>query len=171
MSNREEPLIDAADPIERHRQAIRAIGHTARPGELLRQWRHGPFRLVIFDTLTSDARGRSLIAYRLFDSRFPGGAVFEAADFFASPSDAIDSDETLASLLTFLSLRPGDAGEDYFAGYSQRQAEWMELYAEELALLATELKDAVSRSSSPRPSLDSDRPPRSLTKRERRERR
>ena len=170
MSNREEPLIDAADPIERHRQAIRAIGHTARAAELLREWHDGPFRLEIFDTLKSDARGHSLIAYRLSDSRFPGGAIFEAADFLASPIDAIDSDETLASLLTFLSLRPGDVGEDYFAGYSKRQTEWMELHADELAFLAFELKEAVARSSSRRPSLDSDRSSRSLAKRERRER-
>ena len=104
------------------------------------------------------------------DLRFPGGAVFEAADFRAGPIDAIDSDETLASLLVFLSLRPGDVGEDYFAGYSKRQTEWMELHAEELALLAFELKEAVARSSSRRPSLDSDRSSRSLAKRERRER-
>ena len=58
MSNREEPLIDAADPIERHRQAIRAIGHTARAGELLREWHDGPFRLELRDAVSRSSSRR-----------------------------------------------------------------------------------------------------------------
>jgi hypothetical protein len=37
---------------------------------------------------------------------------------------ADDSLETVASLLTFLTLRPGDTDADYFAGYTPAQMEW-----------------------------------------------
>ncbi len=67
--------------------------------------------------------------------------IFEGDDFYASPLDAIDGAATIASVLVFLSLRPGDTDAAALAGYSARQTEWMELYAEELALRALELKE------------------------------
>ena len=42
---------------------------------------------------------------------------------------ADDSDECLATLLVFLTLRPGDTDADYFDGYTERQRDWTQDYA------------------------------------------
>lgn len=85
------------------------------------------FRLQLWDTLRSDyscGRARTVLAYRL--TRYATGAtigevIFEGADFRCSALHSDDSDETLRSLLTFLTLQRGDTDADYFEDYSDEQ--------------------------------------------------
>ena len=48
---------------------------------------------------------------------------------------------SLAALLNFLSLREGDTAEEYFSGYSPRQMQWRDRYAEELSWWVSELEE------------------------------
>lgn len=46
---------------------------------------------------------------------------------------AMDSDEVLLSILSFLTLRPGDVEEDYFSEYTEAQWDFVDEHAEDLA--------------------------------------
>lgn len=88
---------------------------------ILRPYRkgHGPtFILDTFATGRTDRRGQTRIAYTL-KMRENGRSVvlFTGEDFCSSPMDADDSDASVASLLGFLTLRPGDTDRDYFEEY------------------------------------------------------
>lgn len=63
--------------------------------------------------------------------------VFQGSDFGCSPLQACDSDRTVAAILTFLTLKPGDTDRDYFASYSARQLEWAGEHAEALYMEAS----------------------------------
>lgn len=116
---------DALDTIRMRHQRLRvnardllrfvALGDT---GYTLSTWSIGP-------------RGdRWRLGYR-FEA--PGGKLLFQGDDFEVPAHAvIDSDDTLRSLLTFLTLRPGDTGRDYFDGYNAKQRAFAEGDAEYL---------------------------------------
>jgi hypothetical protein len=94
----------------------------------------GPvFTLETFATGRSDWRGQEKIRYR-FLQRDPGSrrsrVIFEGSDFAGSPMHADDSDATVAALLGFLTLRPGDTDRDYFEAYTPEQLEFCEQHAE-----------------------------------------
>ena len=59
--------------------------------------------------------------------------LFAGADFACSPLHAIDSDEALRGLLSFLCLQPGDTDTSYFDGYDAAQRAWAETDAERVA--------------------------------------
>lgn len=69
-----------------------------------------------------------------------GQLIFSGDDFGCSPLHAIDSIECVASMLHFLSLRPGDTDKEYFDSYSPAQLEWANQWGEELSLIANELE-------------------------------
>src|SRR5690349_15058841 len=102
---------------------------------MLRVWEQAGFRLEMFDTGTTDR-----LAYRFFDN---GTLIFEGDDFHASPLHAIDGDATVAGLLAFLSLRPGDTDPDYFADYTSEQMAWCRRRAEYLSLIQCEMEEAA----------------------------
>jgi hypothetical protein len=106
--------------------------------ELIRDWKSGRFALELFATGRRDWRGQTKLAYRFIDGE---QVIFEGEDFAGSPLHADDSDETLAALLGFLSLRPGDVERDYFEGYTSAQLEWAESNGDKLALLAMEMEE------------------------------
>ena len=81
----------------------------------IRTWMDGGFRLELHDTYCTDALGKCRLAYELYHR---DQLVFEGDDFCCSPLHAIDSDESVAALLGFLSLRPGDTDSEYFDGYT-----------------------------------------------------
>lgn len=60
--------------------------------------------------------------------------MFKGEDFGCSPLHAIDSDATVKSLMTFLTLRPGDTDWDYFKNYTPGQFAYCERHAEALSL-------------------------------------
>lgn len=96
------------------------------------------FTLTMWDSGTQRA-GKTVIHYRLRMTSINHRAhrvrttIFEAADFAGSPMHADDSDETVRSLMTFLTLRPGDTDADYFASYTPKQLEFRDRHAEALA--------------------------------------
>jgi hypothetical protein len=98
----------------------------------------GPtFTLTLWATDRLDKRGQTILGYRL-TMREPGArcatTLFEGEDFAPSPLDAIDSDATVAAVLTFLTLRPGDTDAEYFAAYTPAQFDYCAAHAEALAV-------------------------------------
>lgn len=118
---------------------------TPRP-EIIRVWRRGPFHLQMWETSNRDPRYLDLpalgpvnrLGYRF---RFHGKTIFEGQDFGPSPLHPIDSDESVAALLHFLALRPGDVEEEYFETYTEGQMNFAIDHGEELAILALELEE------------------------------
>ena len=101
--------------------------------ELIKTWRKDGFTLRMWDTGGRDYRGQSKLAYQLKDGR---KVIFDGEDFAGSPMHADDSLETVAALLSFLTLRPGDADAEYFANYTVAQREWcMSSRADRLRML------------------------------------
>lgn len=92
------------------------------------------YALAMWSTNRTDRRGQTIIAYAF--GALDEGAIFEGADFAGSPMHADDADETVRSLLTFLTLRPGDTDADYFEGYSAEQMAFAEGDAEALSMFA-----------------------------------
>ncbi len=110
--------------------------------EAIRTWQSGRFKLEIFDTGRRDWRGQTRLAYRFADG---DKVIFQGEDFAGSPMHPDDSDETLAALLGFLALRPGDTDRDYFDSYTPEQLDWARANGEELGWLAHEIGERARR--------------------------
>ncbi len=93
------------------------------------------FHLTIWDTYQTDNLGKSILGYRLTQRNYDGKhtLLFQDTDFACSPCHAIDSDSCIASLMGFLTLRPGDTDAEYFANYTPEQLEYCQQHAESLA--------------------------------------
>ena len=87
----------------------------------------GPrFRLITFDAVDS-------IAYSLTQHKEGKTTVlFAGDDFGPSPLHAWDSDESIAALMGFLTLRPGDTDAEYFEDYTDVQRDFCDQHAEAL---------------------------------------
>lgn len=113
---------------------------------LLRPYRRGmgpSFVLKVWDTREAFdggpwIGGRARLSYRLtmHEPGKPVVVLFKGSDFGASPMHAIDSNATVAALLGFLTLRPGDTDADYFAGYTPEQKAFCDSHAEALSVEA-----------------------------------
>jgi hypothetical protein len=68
--------------------------------------------------------------------------VFEGEDFASNPLHAIDSHETLSTLLKFLALKPGDTDREFFEDYTPEQLDFAQRYGEEVWSLAEEIAAA-----------------------------
>lgn len=94
----------------------------------------GPsFRLTVRDTGRTIG-GKHRLGYLL--TRIEPGTilnVFEGDDFGCSPLHAVDSDETVAAIMGFLTLRPGDTDAEYFENYTADQLEFCQQHAESLS--------------------------------------
>lgn len=110
--------------------------------ETIRTWQAGRFKLELRDTGRTDWRGQTRLAYTFTDD---GRVIFDGGDFCGSPMHADDSDATVAALLGFLALRPGDTDRDYFDSYTPEQLDWARANGEELALIAMELEERARR--------------------------
>lgn len=104
----------------------------------------GPvFRLTTWDTGRTGYGGKSLVGYRLSigeakDQNVLGNpavwtVLFEGEDFGCSPLHCIDSNETIAGIMGFLTLRPGDTDAEYFADYTEAQLAYCSEHAEALS--------------------------------------
>jgi len=114
--------------------------------DILRRCRFAPYRkgmgpkfyLTTWDTGRQDQRGQTIIGYRLLvtQAEYPSlyVVVFEAEDFAGSPMHADDSDECVRSLMTFLTLCPGDTDADYFENYTDDQRAFCAQHAEALSM-------------------------------------
>lgn len=111
---------------------------------LLRTVRFSPYRagmgprftLTMRDSGELDSRGVTRIAYRL-TMREPGArrsvVIFEGSDYSGSPMHADDSDDNVAGLMGFLTLRPGDTDAEYFESYTPEQRAYCDAHAESLS--------------------------------------
>lgn len=106
--------------------------------ELIRMWRSGAYRLNLYDTGSRDQRGQTILAYRF---RHSGKTIFEGEDFSGSPLNADDSNETMACLLGFLSLRPGEIDAGYFDKYTPEQLAWVNDNGEDLSFLCMRMEE------------------------------
>jgi hypothetical protein len=125
---RSAPIRDESDPFARY--------------TLMRVWEADGFHLELYDTLIPPKQprwiGETRLAYRLYDG---GRLIFEGDDFGCGMDMAIDSDLSVASLLSFLSLQPGDTDPDYFASYTPEQLAWCQDRAEDLSIVAFDLEN------------------------------
>lgn len=87
----------------------------------IKTWCKNGFKVELFDTYTRDSYGKHILGYKFYDGK---ELVFEGQDFHCSPMHSIDSKETIMALLGFLSCKPGDVDEEYFASYTPRQLDW-----------------------------------------------
>jgi hypothetical protein len=94
----------------------------------------GPiFTLHIYDGQETDSAGRFALGYEL---RSEGQSIFSATSrdgAFVWVHCAIDSDTAVRSIMTFLTLRPGDTDAEYFADYSAAQQDFAASHAEALS--------------------------------------
>lgn len=59
--------------------------------------------------------------------------LFEGEDFGCSPMHAVDSDQAIEGIMSFLTLRLGDTDREYFAQYTPEQLDFCSQHAEALA--------------------------------------
>jgi hypothetical protein len=100
--------------------------------DLIRHVEFDGYTLKLYDTGKQYPQPfvKDRLAYEMFSPS--GELLFTGEDFGNSPMHAIDSDDTLRSLLGFLTLKPGDTDADYFKDYTPRQMEFAESEAEDL---------------------------------------
>ena len=106
--------------------------------DIIRRCRFAPYRkgmgptfsLTMWDTGRVTADHRTVVGYEL---KMSGKVLFSGEDFYPSLSESIDGDAAVASLMTFLTLRPGDTDSDYFANYTADQMSYAETHAESLS--------------------------------------
>jgi hypothetical protein len=115
-------------------------------GEQLTVWRAEGFELRVYDDGTDDDN-REVVRYVLHDNGWRDDTglfarkLFKGTDYRPSPLHAVDSDESIAALLSFLSLGEGDTDSEYFDNYTDRQLAWRDSDRREaLAILAMELE-------------------------------
>ena len=109
--------------------------------ELIRQWRKDGFTLTLWDAYRRDggAFGRCYLDYRLTDR---GQVIFQGGDFAPSPCYALESDESMVGLLSFLAIQRGDTDEEYFEKYTQKQIEWANsARCEELKMIVYDMEN------------------------------
>ncbi len=106
--------------------------------EHIRTWEDdcNGYRLELYDTVQT-RWGKSILAYQFFHD---DELIFEGRDYGCSPLHSIDGDESVAGLLTFLSLKPGDTDRDFFADYTKRQLEFAREHGETLHGYVEELE-------------------------------
>jgi hypothetical protein len=95
------------------------------------------YRLLTWDTNKTDSMGKYKVGYQFYKAD-TGEVIFSGEDFCCSPLHAIDSNECLRSLMTFITLRPGDTDKEYFENYTPEQMEFAENEAEYLSMWALE---------------------------------
>lgn len=93
----------------------------------------GPsFRLELYDVGRQDHSGKHAVGYRLLQLEEVFSSLHGEEDCHLYSPHAIDSDEAVRALMSFLTLRPGDTDADYFANYSERQHQFCREHAEYL---------------------------------------
>lgn len=97
----------------------------------------GPrFTLVMYSPyLPPHNTGQYSLGYRFF---MDGKLLFSGEDYGCSPMHCIDSDESVACLLFFLTLKPGDTDDEYFEKYTEEQMDYARSHAEFLWCIVTD---------------------------------
>jgi len=100
--------------------------------DYLRQVNIEGFILRTWETNKHANTGQELLAYEFVSPT--GEILFTGSDFGCSPMHAIDSNDALRALLSFLTLRPGDTDPEYFEAYTEAQIAFCDQHAENLSL-------------------------------------
>ena len=94
------------------------------------------FRLTVWDTGLTNSDGKHRLAYELSMHQGRKTVLFKGHDFYdlyASPLRAIDSDATMRSIMDFLTMKPEDTADEYFADYTPEQLAFCARHAEQLS--------------------------------------
>jgi hypothetical protein len=113
--------------------------------ELIRKWRskYNPnWKLRVYDLNKRNSLGKNVLGYEFYDKK---ALIFKGEDFCCSPLHAVDSLNVVASILTFLSLCPGDTDAEYFEDYTQQQIEWRDQNAEMLDNEVSEMEERLEK--------------------------
>jgi hypothetical protein len=101
---------------------------------------HGPVFMLDVHDENIRRNGRDRLSYRLVMIEGGHGSVprtrtvlFTGTDYGCSPLHSIDGDGSIAGLLGFLTLRPGDTDAEYFEAYTPEQLAYCDEHAETLA--------------------------------------
>ena len=94
------------------------------------------YRLQTWDAVLLSTAGRNHVAYRLTSPEKV--VIFEGDDYGCSRMNAVDGDDCLRNLLSFLTLREGDTDAEYFYKYSPNQWEFSQGPAEQLSMWSME---------------------------------
>lgn len=90
----------------------------------------GPaFVLTMWDMHRRDEYGKHVLAYRLTMSGPQGYVLFEGEDYHCAAGAGVASNDAVAGLMGFLTLKPGDTDEDYFKDYTPEQLAYCEQWA------------------------------------------
>ena len=100
------------------------------PANILRDVEVDGHRLTLWDTNERDRYGKAKLGYMFHD--LDGKVLFMGEDYHCSPCHAIDSDDSVRGILCFLTLRPGDTDDEYFAEYTPDQLDFANTRAEYL---------------------------------------
>lgn len=104
---------------------------------ILRHVEFDKHRLLTWETGKNCSTGQCLIGYAFYlpDAKEP---LFSGEDYGCSPLHAVDSDDCLRGIISFLTLRPGDTDDEYFENYTQAQLDFANNQAEYLSLWSSE---------------------------------
>ena len=83
-------------------------------------------RLVMWNTYERFETGQSKLGYCFYLPRTRVNPLFHGNDFGCPPHLCHDSLHAALLLMGFLTLRPGDTDDDYFADYTKSQRAWAE---------------------------------------------
>lgn len=104
--------------------------------EHIRTWSEDDYRLELFDT-GKVQENKSVLAYELY---YKEELIFQGSDYCPSPLHSIDGDESVAGILSFLSLQPGDTDWEYFSQYTEKQLQFAAHHGDVLYYYIEELK-------------------------------
>lgn len=99
----------------------------------------GPsFSATLFDTHQLDRYGKSILKYRLtIRENGKTRTLFMGSDYSPGAGTVIDSNDSYACLMSFLTLKPGDTDSDYFKNYTPTQLAFCDNHAETLGFDVT----------------------------------
>lgn len=107
------------------------------PQHHMRTWQHYGVRVELFETGRRRQYGGSMVAYRFFVEAkditigaLPEGdphwhLLAEGDDYGVSPMHGSDSDDSVAGLLAFLTVRPGDTDAEFFDTHTLSHMRWL----------------------------------------------
>jgi hypothetical protein len=112
------------------------------------------YYLFMWDTYQRrEGSSHSYLGYRLVDPN--GYILFQGTDYGCPSSSCVDSDETVAELLKWFTIKPGDTDEEYFESYTPQQLEFANSDdAEQLALGLADVNAEEGMDGASKPWVD-----------------
>lgn len=109
--------------------------------ELIKTWRKDHFTLRLYTDYRRDENHHTKISYQFKDGK---NVIFQGDDYGCPSIHAIDSLESVYSLLGFLCLQIGDTDKEYFDGYTPQQLAWSESSrCDDLQMLVYEWEERI----------------------------